>query len=115
MSFFKLAMIVWLKIYAKGKIFDKIFLKLSETFLQYVVCNQGTNGGTRLFGGGDIQQNKKLLGLQRAPKPPPHTHTHTHTHNPPNFVPYWDILISPSGKLLGGCLAYLQGKKPLRT
>ena len=103
MSFFKLAMIVWLKIYAKGKIFDKIFLKLSETFLQYVVCNQGTNGGTRLFGGGDIQQNKKLLGFQ------------THTHNPPNFFPYWDILISPSGKLLGGCLAYLQGKKPLRT
>ena len=81
MSFFKLAMIVWLKIYAKGKIFDKIFLKLSETFLQYVVCNQGTNGGTRLFGGGDIQQNKKLLGLQRAP---PHTHTHTQS---PKFRP----------------------------
>ena len=87
MSFFKLAMIVWLKIYAKGKIFDKIFLKLSETLLQYVVCNQGTNGGSRLFGGGDIQQNKKLLGLQRAPLPPsPLTHTHIHTQSP-KFLP----------------------------
>ena len=56
MSFFKLVMIVSLKIYATNKIFGKIYLKaIRDTFFffQYVVCNQGREG--ILGGGGDIQ------------------------------------------------------------
>ena len=46
MSFFKLVMIVLLKIYTTSKIFGKIFLKaVGDTFFQYVVCDQGREGG----------------------------------------------------------------------
>ena len=46
-SFFKLVMIVLLKIYAAVKIFGKICLKVIRDtfFFQYVVCDQGREGG----------------------------------------------------------------------
>ena len=63
MSFFKLVMIVSLKIYATNKIFGKIYLKaIRDTlfFFQYVVCNQGREGILGGEGWGDIQQMGKV-------------------------------------------------------
>ena len=62
-SFSKYIIIVQLKMHTTGKIFGKICLKaVRDTyfFLQYVVCDQGGDTGTQIFGEGDIQQKGKV-------------------------------------------------------
>ena len=54
-----------------SRIFDKICLKAIKTFFfQYVICDQGT-GGLNFFGGGDIQQKRKIQTFWLAGRLPP--------------------------------------------
>ena len=65
--------------HATGKIFGKICLEtLSDTF-QYVVCDQGMEGGIQFFGmeggggrGGDIQQKWEIRTFWSAVGWSPH-------------------------------------------
>ena len=44
-----------------------ICLKARDTFFfQNVVCDQGRDGGTQMFGGGDIQQKGKVQAFELA-------------------------------------------------
>ena len=64
-------MIVLLKMHAWGKIFEKMYQKIYPFFL-YVLWSG--DRGTQFFGGGDIQQKKKVktfLACRETPKSPP--------------------------------------------
>ena len=81
MSFFKLVMIVQLKIYATGKVFGKMCLKaIRDTF--FPICGSVIRRETGPnFWWGYIQQKGKVktFGLARKAL---------------NSLPYWDILLS---------------------
>ena len=67
MSFFKLVMIVLLKIYGTGKIFGKICLKaIRDTFFSIYGLWAGKGRGT----GGDTQQKGKVQTFSLAGGPP---------------------------------------------
>ena len=56
-------MIVYLKIYSAGKVFDKIYVKAIRDILFsniYVACDQRRDRVTQFFGRGDIQQKGKI-------------------------------------------------------
>ena len=67
-NFFKLVIIVLLKIYATGKIFGNICRKaIKDTFFSNIwLAIKVWTEGTQLFGGVDIQQKEKvkIFGLQ---------------------------------------------------
>ena len=66
MTFFKLFMIVFLKIYVTGKMFRKICL--IYLFFQYVVCDQGREGELGVISNRKGKFN--LLVLQGVPPTP---------------------------------------------
>ena len=68
MSFFKLVMMVLLKIYAAGKIFGKIYLKaIRNTF--FLICGVWSAEGRGT--GSDIQQAGRIQTFSLAAGPPP--------------------------------------------
>ena len=66
-------MIVQLKMHTTGKSVSKICLRaIRDTyfFLQHVVCDQGRDRGTQIFGEGNIQQKGKVQIFGLAGRPP---------------------------------------------
>ena len=75
MRFFKLVMIVLLKIWATDKIFGKTCLKIIRDafFFKYVVCNRWRERGTQSFGEGwyPTEGDASNLWTCRESVPPP--------------------------------------------
>ena len=72
MGFFKLVIIVLLKVYSTDKIFGKICLKTIRDIFFPNMCSaiSGRTGGLKVFVGDDIQQKGKLQTCGLAGRPP---------------------------------------------